>query len=206
MPCNACWPCADTAWRCFTTKGMANCVDPGHNPPAVGDKRGQLRGDSMIGSGTAPQTPMRLQYGVNESDSWWHFALGENRERLWARLRELDVRIIRLFVFDKHAPDPVADWPSLRACIQAVLNVGRHPFSPSPNSAGRSTTREPCDGLPNSAPRLSGVAPRSGAVKTSRIGIGASGTSRTMTGSAAVSISSSTARCTRRWRGASPAA
>ncbi len=86
------------------------------------------RGESMIGSGTAPQTPMRLQYGVNESDSWWHFALGENRERLWAKLRELDVRIIRLFVFDKHAPDPVADWPSLRACIQAVLNVGATPF------------------------------------------------------------------------------
>ncbi len=82
----------------------------------------------MIGGGTAPLMPMRLQYGVNESDSWWHFALGENREQLWAKLRELDVRIVRLFVFDKHAPDPVADWPSLRACIQAVLNVGAVPF------------------------------------------------------------------------------
>ncbi len=48
----------------------------------------------MIGNGTASLTPMRLQYGVNESDSWWHFALGPNRERLWAKLRELDVRII----------------------------------------------------------------------------------------------------------------
>jgi hypothetical protein len=71
---------------------------------------------------------MRLQYGVNESDSWWHFALGPSRDRIWARLRELDVRIVRMFVFDKHAPDPVADWPSLRAYIQAALNVGATPF------------------------------------------------------------------------------
>jgi len=82
----------------------------------------------MIGDGTAPLRPMRLQYGVNESDSWWHFALGPNRQRLWSKLRELDVRIIRMFVFDKHAPDPIADWPSLRAYIQAALNVGATPF------------------------------------------------------------------------------
>jgi len=83
---------------------------------------------TQIEPGAAALMPMRLQYGVNESDSWWHFALGENRERLWAKLRDLDVRIVRLFVFDKHAPDPVADWPSLRACIQAALNVGATPF------------------------------------------------------------------------------
>jgi hypothetical protein len=71
---------------------------------------------------------MRLQYGVNEADSWWHFALGPNRERLWARLRDLDVRIVRMFVFDKHAPDPVADWRLLRAYIQAILNIGATPF------------------------------------------------------------------------------
>ncbi|HJZ96954.1 MAG TPA: hypothetical protein VKE70_10650 [Candidatus Solibacter sp.] len=82
----------------------------------------------MIGTVTAPLAAMRLQYGVNEADNWWHFALGENRERLWARLRELDVRIIRMFVFDKHAPDPVADWPSLRAYILAALRVGAIPF------------------------------------------------------------------------------
>jgi hypothetical protein len=82
----------------------------------------------MSGNGTAPLTPMRLQYGVNESDGWWHFALGPNRERLWDRLRHLDVQIIRMFVFDKRTPDPVVDWPSLRAYIQAVLNVGATPF------------------------------------------------------------------------------
>jgi len=73
-------------------------------------------------------TPMRLQYGVNESDSWWHFALGPHREQLWARLRALDVRIIRIFTFDKNAPDPVMDWPSLRAYINAVQVVGAVPF------------------------------------------------------------------------------
>jgi hypothetical protein len=74
------------------------------------------------------RTPMRLRYGVNESDSWWHFAFGPERERLWARLRALDVRIIRIFAFDKQAPDPVLDWPALRAYIQAVLNVGAIPL------------------------------------------------------------------------------
>jgi hypothetical protein len=72
--------------------------------------------------------PMRLQYGVNESDSWWHFARGPNRERIWTRLRELDVRIVRMFVFDKHAPDPVREWPLLRDYIQAALNLGATPF------------------------------------------------------------------------------
>jgi hypothetical protein len=33
-----------------------------------------------------------------------------------------------MFVFDKRTPDPVVDWPSLRAYIQAVLNVGAVPF------------------------------------------------------------------------------
>jgi hypothetical protein len=84
-------------------------------------------GNSKTGNGV-PLTPMRLQYGVNESDSWWHFALGPNRDRLWARLRELDIQIVRIFLFDKHAPDPVLEWPSLRAYIQAALNVGATPF------------------------------------------------------------------------------
>ena len=52
----------------------------------------------------------RMCYGVNESDSWWYFALGPQRERIWARLRDLNTRIIRVFLFDKHTPDPVANW------------------------------------------------------------------------------------------------
>lgn len=82
----------------------------------------------MNGNGLPGYAPMRLEYGVNESDSWWHFALGPHREALWAKLRALHVRIVRMFVFDKHAPDPVAQWPLLRAYIQAALNVGATPF------------------------------------------------------------------------------
>jgi hypothetical protein len=69
-----------------------------------------------------------MRYGVNESDSWWYFALGPQRERIWARLRALNTRIIRVFLFDKHAPDPVANWHDFAAYIQAVLNVGAIPF------------------------------------------------------------------------------
>ena len=71
---------------------------------------------------------MHLRYGVNEADSWWHFALGPQRERIWARLRAMDTRIIRIFLFDKHAPDPVTDWDLLAAYVQAVLNVGAVPM------------------------------------------------------------------------------
>src|SRR5712664_2433712 len=101
--------------------GMAKRADRNSNRKPADAADSEI--EPMIGNGTAPLRRMRLQYGVNESDSWWHFALGPNRQRLWAKLRELDVRIIRMFVFDKHAPDPVVDWPSLRAYIQAALNV-----------------------------------------------------------------------------------
>jgi len=74
------------------------------------------------------ETHMGLLYGVNETDSWWHFALGPQRERIWARLREMDTRIIRIFLFDKNAPDPVRDWHLFVSYIQAVLNVGAIPM------------------------------------------------------------------------------
>ena len=75
-----------------------------------------------------PEIRMRLRYGVNEADSWWHFALGPQRERIWARLREMDTRIIRIFLFDKYAPDPVREWSVFAAYVQAVLNVGATPM------------------------------------------------------------------------------
>ncbi len=80
------------------------------------------------GRSGAGEIPMRLRYGVNEADSWWHFALGPQRERIWDRLRELEPRIIRIFLFDKSTPDPVTDWPSFRAYVQAVLNLGAIPM------------------------------------------------------------------------------
>jgi hypothetical protein len=71
---------------------------------------------------------MRLRYGTNETDSWWYFARGPQRERIWARLREMDTRIIRIFLFDKSAPDPVAEWQEFTSYVQAVLNVGATPM------------------------------------------------------------------------------
>jgi hypothetical protein len=83
--------------------------------------------------------PMRLAYGVNEADSWWHFALGPTRERIWARLRKLRPRIVRIFLFDKSAPDPVERWDEFHAYVAAVLNVGAVPmvtFAKSPRPIG----------------------------------------------------------------------
>jgi hypothetical protein len=71
---------------------------------------------------------MRLHYGFSQAGSWWHFALGPQRERIWARLRALETRIIRIFLFDKSAPDPVTEWPLFAAYVQAVLNVGATPM------------------------------------------------------------------------------
>jgi len=71
---------------------------------------------------------MQLLYGVNQADQCWDFALGRERERIWERLREIDTRMIRLFLFDKGAPDPVTDWPTFARYVQAVLNVGATPM------------------------------------------------------------------------------
>jgi len=71
---------------------------------------------------------MRLLYGVNQADQCWDFALGPNRERIAARLREIDTRMIRLFLFDKGAPDPVTEWPVFASYVQAVLDVGATPM------------------------------------------------------------------------------
>ncbi len=74
------------------------------------------------------EMPMKLRYGFNVRDDWRHFALGPHRELTWAGLREMGTRIIRIFLFDKHAPDPVTEWPTFAAYVQAVLNVGATPM------------------------------------------------------------------------------
>ena len=81
---------------------------------------------------------MRLSYGINEADSWWHFAVGPSRERIWARLRQLQPRIVRIFLFDKHAPDTVREWKAFEAYVEAVLKLGATPmitFAKSPRPA-----------------------------------------------------------------------
>jgi len=87
------------------------------------------------------ESRMKLLYGLNEADSWWHFAVGPQRERIRARLQELEVRVIRIFVYDKSAPDPVSDWKTFAAYVQAVLDVGAVPmitFAKSPRPLGDS--------------------------------------------------------------------
>ena len=71
---------------------------------------------------------MQMLYGVNQADQCRDFALGPARERIWRHLREIDTRMIRLFLFDKGAPDPVTEWPVFASYVQAVLNVGATPM------------------------------------------------------------------------------
>jgi hypothetical protein len=74
------------------------------------------------------ETRLRLRYGLNEADSWWHFARGPHRGRIQERLRELEPDIVRIFLDDKGTPDPVAEWEAFAEYVQAVLNVGAVPM------------------------------------------------------------------------------
>src|SRR5713226_7982930 len=76
----------------------------------------------------ASEMPMQLRYGFNGRENWRHFALGPHRELISERLREMDTRIIRIFLFDKNTPDPVTDWHLFASYIQAILNVGAIPM------------------------------------------------------------------------------
>ena len=71
---------------------------------------------------------MKLQYGLAQADQCRDFAIGPYRERIWARLREIDTRLVRLFLFDKGAPDHLKEWDLFAAYVQAVLNVGAKPM------------------------------------------------------------------------------
>ncbi len=71
---------------------------------------------------------MQMLYGVNQADRCADFAIGPARGQIQARLREVDTRMVRLFVFDKGAPDPVTEWPKFASYIQAVLDIGAVPM------------------------------------------------------------------------------
>jgi len=89
-----------------------------------------MTGSNVVAFERNPTDERRMQmlYGVNQADECWDFALGTRRELIWQRLREIDTRLIRLFLFDKGAPDPVTEWPVFAAYVQAVLNVGATPM------------------------------------------------------------------------------
>src|SRR5262252_1160990 len=53
---------------------------------------------------------VRLRYGLNETDSWWHFAMGPGRNRIWQRHRGMPIQIIRIFRCTKHASAQLNEW------------------------------------------------------------------------------------------------
>ena len=132
-----------------------------------------------LAANEAEMRTVRLRYGVNESDSWWHFALGPERERIWQLHREMGTQIIRIFLFDKNAPDPLAEWDLFRSYVNAVLAVGATPLvtyakfrRPLDDSRAVRWFAEQCG-------RSSGIASKNGARSACAIGTGAFGTSRT---------------------------
>jgi hypothetical protein len=77
---------------------------------------------------TASPQRMKLRYGFNEIDGWPAFSLSDNRTRIHRRLRLMDTKIIRVFVFDKPVPDPFKEWHWFAAMLQAVLDCGAKPM------------------------------------------------------------------------------
>ena len=60
----------------------------------------------------------------NLNHGWWHFALGPQRERIWARLREIDTQLIGISLFDTYTPNPLTEWSRFKACVDAILHAG----------------------------------------------------------------------------------
>lgn len=83
---------------------------------------------TTISGGGPGRRRMELRYGFNEVYGWWHLSQGDGREEIRRRLRLMGTQVIRLFVFDQPVPDPVADWTSFAATLQAVLDAGARPM------------------------------------------------------------------------------
>lgn len=81
-----------------------------------------------VHSSAAAARRTRLRYGFCEIDGWWYFSLGPHREQIRRRHRLMDTKVVRIFVFDKPVPDPVAYWSSFAAYVQAVLDAGAMPM------------------------------------------------------------------------------
>ncbi len=71
---------------------------------------------------------MQMLYGVNQADACKAFAIGAAASRIQQNLREIDSRIIRLFLYDKGAPDPVTQWPIFASYVEAVRSIGAKPM------------------------------------------------------------------------------
>jgi len=71
---------------------------------------------------------MKMLYGVNQADACQAFAVGDASGVIQQHLRDISTRMIRLFLYDKGAPDPVSDWPLFASYVDAVLRVGAKPM------------------------------------------------------------------------------
>ncbi len=71
---------------------------------------------------------MRLRYGFNEIDGWPAFSMGENRHEIYRRLRLMDTKVVRIFVFDKPVPDPFSEWAHFAGVVQGILDSGAKPM------------------------------------------------------------------------------
>lgn len=71
---------------------------------------------------------MKLRYGFNEIYGWWHLSQGEHHAEVQRRLKLMDTKVVRLFVFDQPVPDPFKDWYNFEQLVQAVLDIGAKPM------------------------------------------------------------------------------
>ncbi|MBX2805731.1 MAG: hypothetical protein KTR19_07155 [Hyphomicrobiales bacterium] len=71
---------------------------------------------------------MKLRYGFNEINGWWHFSQGPHSDTIRQRLRLMGTQVMRIFVFDQPVPDPVKEWPSFATYVQGVLDAGAVPM------------------------------------------------------------------------------
>lgn len=75
-----------------------------------------------------PARRMRLHYGFNEINGWWHFSRGVGNDEVRRHLRLMDTRIIRIFAFDQPVPDPFRNWLGFSIYVQGVLDTGAVPM------------------------------------------------------------------------------
>jgi Glycosyl hydrolases family 39 len=75
-----------------------------------------------------PARRMRLRYGFNEINGWWHFSRGVGNAEVRRHLRLMDTRIIRIFAFDQPVPDPFRNWLGFSIYVQGVLDAGAVPM------------------------------------------------------------------------------
>lgn len=71
---------------------------------------------------------MKMRYGFNEIYGWWHMSGGAHHEEVQRRLRLMDTKVVRVFVFDQPVPDPFKDWRSFEGVLDAILDIGAKPM------------------------------------------------------------------------------